>query len=85
MIETFQDLTESTLSYLFYDLETETYLVILWNPIVTISIIITVIDDSFSFGGMNLEFIGGKIVYFFKFLNLGDLSLSKELGIVFGG
>ena len=85
MIETFQDLTESTLSYLFYDLETETNLVILWNPIVTISIIIAVIDDSFSFGGMNLEFIRGKIVYFFKFLNLGDLSLSKELGIVFGG
>lgn len=85
MIETFQNLTEGTLAYLFYDLETETYLVILWNPIVTISIIIAVIDYSFSFGGMNLEFIGGKIVYFFKFLNFGNLSLSKELGIVFGG
>ena len=85
MVETFQDLTEGTLAYLFYDLETETYLVILRNPIVAISIIVAVIDYSFSFSGMNLEFIGGKIKYFFKFLYLGDLGLSQELWVVFGG
>jgi hypothetical protein len=76
VVEAFQDLAEGTLAYLFYDLESETYLVIFRNPVVTICIIVAVINYSFSFGRMNLEFIGGKIEYFFKFLYLGYFCLS---------
>ena len=73
MIETFQNLPKSSLADLFDYLEPKSYLVILRYPIVPISIIIAIVNNSLSFSRVYLVLIGGKIEYFFKFLYLGDL------------
>ncbi len=72
VVETFQDLTESALANLLNDLEPEAYLVILRNPVVAISVIVAVVNDSLCLGRMDLVLIRGKVEYFFEFLNLGD-------------
>jgi hypothetical protein len=73
VVETFQDLTESALADLLYDLEPEAYLVILRYPVVAVSIIVAVVNDPFGLGGVDLVLIRGKVEYFFEFLNFGDL------------
>lgn len=73
MVETFQDLTESALADLLNYLEPEADLVILRYPVVAVSVIVAVVNDSLGLGGVDLVLIRGKVEYFFKFLNFGDL------------
>jgi hypothetical protein len=73
VVETFQDLTESALADLLNDLESEAYLIILRYPVVAVSVIVAVVNNSFGLGGVDLVLIRGKVEYFFKFLNFGDL------------
>lgn len=59
MVEALQDLSESTLAYLLYDLEAESYLVVLGNAVVAVTIIVSIINYPLSFGRVYLEFIRG--------------------------
>jgi hypothetical protein len=52
-------LAESTLAYLLYDLEAESYLVVLGNAVVAVTIIVSIINYPLSFGRVYLEFIRG--------------------------
>ena len=72
VVETFQDLTESSLANLLNDLEPEAYLIILRYPVVAISVIVTVVNDPLGLGRVDLVLIWGKVEYFFEFLNLSD-------------
>ena len=85
VVETFQDLSEGALANLFNYLESKAYLVILGDSIIAVGIIVAIVDDSFGLGWVDLVFIRGEIEYFFKFLDLGGLSLGQKLGIGFLG
>ena len=67
MIETFQNLPESSLPDLLNNLKSEADLVILRDSIVAIGIIIAIVNNTFGFSWMNFKFILGEIVDFFKF------------------
>lgn len=74
MIETFKDLTESALADLLNNLEPEAYLVILRYPVVTVSVIVAIVNDSLGLTWVDLVLIRGKIEYFFEFLSFSHLS-----------
>ena len=57
VVETFQDLTESSLANLLNDLEPEAYLIILRYPVVAISVIVTVVNDPLGLGRVDLVLI----------------------------
>ena len=77
-----EDLSKCAFSDLFDDLETEANLVVLWNAIITVTVIIAVIHNSLCFSWMNFEFIRSQVVYFFEFLNLSHLWLSQKLSTI---
>ena len=74
MIETFKDLTESALADLLNNLEPEAYLVILRYPVVTVSVIVAIVNDSLGLTWVDLVLIRGKIEYFLEFLSFSHLS-----------
>lgn len=84
VVETLEDLSESALPDLFYDLEPEANLIILRYPVVAISIIISVINDSLSLSRVYLVLIRGKIEYLLELEYLRGLGLREELRVALG-
>lgn len=57
MVEAFEDLSKCTFPYLVNNLKSEANLIIFRDPIISITVIITVVYYSFSFCRMYLIFV----------------------------
>lgn len=57
MVKTFQDLAESSLANLLDNLKTESNLIILRDPVVSIRVVIAIVYYSLSFSRMDFVFI----------------------------
>lgn len=76
MVMALEHLSEGTLPNLLNDLETEAYLVVFGDSIVSISIIIAIVDYAFGLACVDLVLVRREIVDLFELCDLLHLRLS---------